>query len=208
MSHDVAAAYDAMADRYVAHVRREFDKRTMVRERLEAFASMVEGQQLVADVGCGPGHVTKLLSDHGLNIVGYDIAEGLLVEARRSFPDLSFRVGDLTAIDLPDASLGGLVSRHSTIHLAPGELAAAFSEWARVLVPGAPLFVSFFAAATRADHGTPFDHAVVTAYALSPDVIAEELEASGFGDLDVGLRPFGPTERPLDQAIILARLSA
>ena len=208
MSDDVGVAYDAMAEQYVAFVGREFEKRTMVRERLEAFAAMVSGAGPVADVGCGPGHVTKLLSELGLTMVGYDVSEGLLAEARTAFPELAFHNGDLTALDVTAESLAGIVSRHSTIHLASRRLPEAFAEWARVLEPGAPLFLSFFAAATEAEHATPFDHAVTMAYALFPGTIVAYLEAAGFVEIDVTMRPFRPGERPLDHALILASRSS
>lgn len=205
MSRDVGAAYDAMAERYVAFVGREFEKRTLVRERLEAFASMVAGPGPVADLGCGPGHVTHLLVELGLDAVGYDVSEGLLGEARSAFPELAFHTGDLTALDLGDGSLAGIVSRHSTIHLDPTLLSGAYREWVRVLEPSAPVFLSFFAAANEDDHGTPFDHAVTTAYALFPATIVAELEAAGFVEIDVVMREYRSGERPLDHALILAR---
>lgn len=208
MSSDVGAAYDAMAEQYVAFVGREFTKRTLVRERLEVFAAMVAGAGPVADLGCGPGHVTKLLSELGLTAVGYDISEGLLSEARRAFPELTFHPGDLTRLAVDENSLAGIVSRHSTIHLDPECLPDAFDEWARVAEPGAPLYLSFFAAAAEKDHGTPFDHAVTTAYALFPATIVANLKAAGFVEVDVAMRRFGPGERPLDHGLILARLSS
>ena len=194
-----------MADQYVALVRREFDKRTLVRERLEVFATMVRGAGPVADLGCGPGHVTSLLAGLGLDAVGYDVSDGLLTEARQAFPDLTFSHGDLTNLELPDASLSGIVSRHSTIHLAPGALPAAFAEWARVLEAKAPVFVSFFAAAGPETHGTAFDHAVITGYAFAPTTVTAMLAEAGFDEIDVAMRPFRPGERPLDHALILAR---
>ena len=208
MSSEVGAAYDALADEYVALVGREFEKRTLVRERLEAFAEMVSGVGPVADLGCGPGHVTQLLAGLGLSMVGYDVSEGLLAEAQRSFPELDFHLGDLTALDLADHCLAGIVSRHSTIHIDPALLLGVYQEWARVLEPDGAVFLSFFAAAAAEDHGDPFDHAVTTAYALFPATIVAALESAGFVEIDVVLREYGPGERPLNHALILARRAA
>ncbi len=75
----------------------------------------------------------------------------------------------------------------------------------RVLEPGAPVLVSFFASTTADTHGTPFDHAVVTAYELFPATLAQQLHDAGFADLEVGVRPPPEGGRPFDQGTILAR---
>jgi hypothetical protein len=78
-----------------------------------------------------------------------------------------------------------------------------FEEWMRVLESGAPVLVSFFASRSAQAHGSPFDHAVVTAYELFPATIARELQDAGFADVEVGVRPPPEGGRPLDQGTVL-----
>ncbi len=63
--------------------------------------------------------------------------------AREEHPGLRFEEGSMTALDLPDASLGGLLARHSTIHVPDAELPLAFAEFHRVLAPGAHVQLGF-----------------------------------------------------------------
>jgi SAM-dependent methyltransferase len=47
-----------------------------------------------ADVGCGVGYFSKLLHDLGFHVTGIDGREENVQEARRRFPDLSFRAAN------------------------------------------------------------------------------------------------------------------
>ncbi len=206
MTDAVRDSYDARAKEYTDLNLGDLDRVPGDRERLEAFARLVPpGAGVVADVGCGPGHVVQLLAELGVEAFGVDLSPAMIDEARRAFPRSTFHVGDLTSLDLADASLAGLVSRYSLIHLAPARLPDAFREWFRVLEPGAPVLVSFFASGASDAHGRPFDHAVVTAHALFPETVVAEMRAVGFERFDVSARGPLEDERPLDHATILAR---
>ena len=50
----------------------------------------------VADVGCGPGHVTAHLRDSGLDAFGIDLSPVMIDVARREHPGLRFEVGSMT----------------------------------------------------------------------------------------------------------------
>ena len=114
-------------------------------------------------------------------------------------------MGDLAALDVADSSLGGIVARYSLIHVHPRLLDGIFGDWLRVLEPGAPVLVAFFASSSAGAHGSPFDHAVVTAYELFPATIASQLQDAGFDRIEVaGRSPFAG-ERPLDHATVLGQ---
>jgi SAM-dependent methyltransferase len=205
MSGVVQDAYDSMAPLYTAVARGDIDRDTPDRDWLAEFAQLAalhDGP--VADLGCGPGYVTNYLSELGLPNLGYDLSPALIAEAQRAFPDTTFQVGDLTALDVASGTLAGIVSRYSLIHMPADQLVHAFAEFARLLKPGAPVLVSFFAANSADRHGAPFDHAVVTAYQLSPATLASQLSDAGFDRITVGTR--GPVlgERQLDHGTILA----
>ncbi|MGI9614337.1 MAG: class I SAM-dependent methyltransferase [Acidimicrobiales bacterium] len=206
MTDDVRASYDAMAELYAALFLGELERDTNFQDWLARFASLATVQTgIVADVGCGPGQVVDHLSELGLNVIGYDLSRGQIAQAQKAFPDSTFHVGDLAAIDAADSSLGGIVSRYSIIHLLPARLCEVFVEWMRVLEPGAPVLVSFFGSTTADAHGTPFDHKVATAYELLPAAVADQLRDVGFTDIEVGVLPPPEGGRPFDQGTILTR---
>ena len=59
----------------------------------------VDAPQRIVDLGCGPGHVTKLLAERWAKaeIVGIDNAAIMIERARRDVPALTFRHDDIAA---------------------------------------------------------------------------------------------------------------
>ncbi|MDY7105914.1 MAG: class I SAM-dependent methyltransferase [Actinomycetota bacterium] len=206
MTELVREAYDANAELYASLFLNELDSDTQSSTWLAEFARLAAAcRGLVADLGCGPGSVVHHLSSRGLPALGVDLSPGQIAQARQAFPDLHFQVGDLTELPFDDASLGGIVSRYSLIHLHPSDLDDVFVEWFRALEPGAPAFVSFFGSRSADAHGTPFDHKVVTAYELFPERVGQQLRDAGFTriELESTLLPEGG--RPFDHATLLGQ---
>jgi SAM-dependent methyltransferase len=206
MTAAVRDSYDARAKECAKLFLGDLDRVPLDREWLGAFAKLASaGDGGVADVGCGPGHIVNHLAELGVQAIGYDISPAMIGEARRAFPGSEFHVGDLTSLDIAACSLAGIVARYSLIHMAPAGLTDVFAEWFRVLKPGAPVLVSFFASNSSVTHGLPFDHAVVTAHALFPETVVSEMQSVGFDRFEVSTRKPLDGERALDHGTILAR---
>ncbi len=58
----------------------------------------------VLDVGCGTGRTTRPLADRGHDVVGIDVSERMVAQARERHPDLTFRVDDATDLAFADGS--------------------------------------------------------------------------------------------------------
>ncbi|MGI5218273.1 class I SAM-dependent methyltransferase [Nocardia sp. CA-290969] len=172
------------------------DALPLERALLAAFAELVRANSggPVADIGCGPGQVTAHLHALGSSVFGIDLCSAMVALARQAYPDLRFEQGSMTALDLPDAGLGGILAFYSTIHIQPEQLPLVFAEFERVLAPGGYLLLEFFAGADSQPQ--EFDHKVVPAYRWSPDSLAELLASAGFVEVDLryGVRLY----RPLD----------
>lgn len=138
----LGAGYDAVAADYAAHLSDELDYKPLDRALLAMLADEAAGRP-IADLGCGPGHVSGWLAHRGAHPVGIDLSPGMVAEAIRLNPGTDFRVGDLCALPADDAEFGAAAVLYSIIHLEPGELPGAFGELRRVLAPGAAALVSF-----------------------------------------------------------------
>ena len=206
MSDEVRASYDDAAELYASLFIGDLHGTPMAKHWLGEFAELAAGSGgRVADLGCGPGHVVEHLSGLGLDVVGYDLSPRMIEQARLAFPDADVRVGDFTALGLAAETFSGIVSRYSLIHLLPTQLQEVFVEWRRLLVPDAPLLVSFFGARSVEGHAEAFDHKVATAYALSPTTVAADLEHAGFRIVEVSSQALPAGGRPYDDAVIFAR---
>lgn len=190
-------AYDAAAPAYAELFGDELRNRPLDRAMLAAFAELVRanGEGRVADLGCGPGHVTAHLATLGLSVFGVDASPAMVETARRAHPALRFETGSMAALDLADGALGGVLSRWSVIHTPPPELPAVLTEFHRVLAPGGHLLIGF-SASEDASHPTQvFDHAVAPAYRWWPDHLAALLRTAGLGEVARMVREPQPADR-------------
>ncbi|MFF3909612.1 class I SAM-dependent methyltransferase [Streptomyces sp. NPDC001848] len=201
-------AYDAAAPVYAQLFRDELRDRPLDRAILSAFAEVVSasGNGQVADLGCGPGHITAHLDELGLAAFGVDASPEMIKLARDAYPGLRFDVGSMAALDIADGGLGGVLSRWSVIHTPPQELPVIFAEFHRVLAPGGHLLIGFSAGDDPSHAPQVFDHTVAPAYRWSPDHLAAMLHESGLAEVARMVRRPQPTDRRQFQEIhLLAR---
>ncbi|MFG2568589.1 class I SAM-dependent DNA methyltransferase [Streptomyces sp. NPDC048567] len=177
------AYYDTVAEDYAARVPGLFAEDVPGRALIGAFAEEVraDGGLPVADLGCGPGHVTAHLAGLGLSVHGVDVSPRMVDIARHRHPELRFETGTMDALGLPDGGLGGIVAWWSILHTPPDLLPALFAEFRRVLAPGGRLLLGF-----HAGNGEPYTsekRAGGFAYAihlLSTERVVGQLEEAGF----------------------------
>lgn len=105
----IRAAYDTVADDYAERLSTELAARPLDRAMLAALAEFVKTVDggPVADIGCGPGHVTAYLHSLGLSTVGIDLSPAMVAAARRAYPELRFDEDSMTDLSLSDGFLSG-----------------------------------------------------------------------------------------------------
>ncbi|MEU8077627.1 class I SAM-dependent methyltransferase [Catellatospora citrea] len=142
---DTRTSYDTVADSYSDLTRDALAAEPHLSAGLGLFADLVRaaGAGPVADVGCGPGHITAHLHRLGLDVFGIDLSPAMIEVARREHPGLRFEVGSMTGLDLADGSAAGLLAFWSLIHVPDEAVPGVLGQFRRVLRPGAPLLVGF-----------------------------------------------------------------
>jgi SAM-dependent methyltransferase len=177
------AGYDVLAVEHTETIRWDptLGDAPLDRAMLGLFAEWSTGKSVV-DVGCGSGRVTRYLADLGLDVSGIDLSPEMIALARRLYPDLRFEVGSMTALDLPDASVGGLLGYFSIIHVPWEHRARVFAEFRRVLTPGGYLMLTFQVGDERRRRdevdGRPIPP--LDWYRQRPDEVVDLLAAAGF----------------------------
>lgn len=79
----------------------------------------------VLDVGCGPGALSAAAAARGADVTGVDLAAGMLAEARRRHPGITFLEGDADDLPFPDGAFDVALGAFIVNHLPHPERAAA-----------------------------------------------------------------------------------
>jgi SAM-dependent methyltransferase len=179
---DTRISYDTVAVSYAGQIRDALDRAPYLRSALALFADMIRGGGPVADVGCGPGHITALLHELGIDAFGIDLSPAMIDLARHDHPGLRFEVGSMTDLRLADASLAGLLAVWSLIHIPDEAIPSVFGHFRRVLHPSGPLLLGFHVGnesrlKTQGYGGHPMK---VHVHRRQPDQVAAWLRDAGF----------------------------
>ncbi|MGH3380015.1 MAG: class I SAM-dependent DNA methyltransferase [Actinoallomurus sp.] len=181
---DTRTSYDTVAVSYADQLRDALAGEPYLRAALSLFADLVRavGGGPVADVGCGPGHVTAHLYELGIDAFGIDLSPGMIDVARRDHPDPRFAVGSMTDLALPDASTAGLLAFWSLVHVPDDAVPAILGQFRRVLRPGGPLLLGFHAGdrSTLKTQGYGGHPMKVYVHRRGPDQLTAWLRDAGF----------------------------
>ncbi len=111
--------------------------REVIEELLE-----LDGARL-ADIGCGDGALTRLMTRLGASVTGIEPSENQLARARAAEPAGGevYLQSVAEALPLPDASLDVVLFFNSLHHIPVAHQAKALAEAARALKPGGRLCV-------------------------------------------------------------------
>ena len=208
----VRAAYDAVARAYHDQLGNELAGKPLDRAVLHAFTELA-GAGTIADVGCGPGHVTRFLAARHPPVIGIDISPGMIGVAREHAPALAFAVGSMLHLPAADRAWSGAIALYSIIHLTAADRARACREFARTVRPGGWLLVAFhidspgFAAGAVNHLTTWFGKEVeLDGYFLDPAAVTRDVEAAGFAACATLIRsPWPDIEYPSRRCYLLAQ---
>jgi ubiquinone/menaquinone biosynthesis C-methylase UbiE len=208
LTRSIRESYDRLAEEYAHRIADELQHKPLDRELLDRLARETLGKGEVCDMGCGPGHVARYLRDAGAGVFGLDLSPGMLEQARRLNPGISFRQGNMLSLDLPDGSLAGIAAFYAIVNLPKESLPLAFREMARVLQPGGLLLLAFHIGDEALHEDELWGQKISMDFFLLPVAEARShLEGAGFTVEEVVERqPYAPeVEYQSRRAYIFAR---
>lgn len=137
----------AASDRGRRYDQTNRGNRAIVAERLRLTRRLLRRAGLddltrrpVLDVGCGNGNELARMQELGAPpsaLLGIDLLPDRIELARRDHPDIEFRTGDASRLDLPDASFDLVLSMTVLSSVLDSDMARQIAgEMARVLRPG------------------------------------------------------------------------
>ncbi len=204
----VLATFAAVATRYGDALTSELEQLPFERWLLDRIVTEADAGPVV-EVGCGPGHVTAWLAEHGADAQGLDLSPDMIREAHDRFPGLTFTVGDLRMLMRPAAGDGwaAVLAWYSLIYLAPSELPGAVAALARPLRSGGLLVLALHAGEGLRTAGTWFDQPVELEVVLhDSSAVVDTVKAAGLTDVEWFVRgPVGSRGETFPRLYVLAR---
>ncbi len=153
------AGYDGFADSYAAFVASDAaDPLTALggaTVHVLAVAGEVDGLR-VCDLGCGEGHLSRVLAARGGRVVGVDVSRRMLALARQRTPrpGLDYLLADAQqTLPLPAAAFDLAISNMALMDIP--DLAAVYRAVARILRPGGRFVASITHPCFQSPHSSP-----------------------------------------------------
>lgn len=135
----VKEAYDSIADTYHDTYCKDFYNNPYAKGDFTCYQMLLKhlsrGARIL-DLGCGCGKVAKYFSDLGFVTVGLDFSEGMLSHARQDYPELDFRLQDISNFNLSD-KFDGAIYAYSLFHLNKNQAEDSIRCLCKVLVANA-----------------------------------------------------------------------
>jgi SAM-dependent methyltransferase len=206
-------SYDAVAEQYANQISDELAGKPVDRAFYALLAELVGTDGTVADVGCGPGHVSDHLASLGLTVLGIDASPGMITVARQRYSRPRFEVGTFAGLPADNSGWAGAVVPYSIIHLDRSGRRAAAVELARAIRPGGWLLVAFHIedadnAVGSVAHLTEWwgSEVDLDVHFLDPAEVASDFAAAGFTVMSrTDRQPWPGVEHQSRRSYLLAR---
>jgi SAM-dependent methyltransferase len=134
-TRETRATYDVIGPEYA---QRSTGPAAWTTTELDHLSAVLPPGSRVADIGCGPGHHTRLLRERGFRTVGFDLSRGMLA----SQGVRGVAQADMRALPMAAGALDAIWSAAALLHIPRPEVPVVLGEFARVLRPGGELVLS------------------------------------------------------------------
>ena len=195
--HELTASTPAMWAETFARSTRMNSWRTLRLSRTrewELIRRHVAPGAAVLDAGCGFGEWVSFLTDHGYRAEGVDYSPEVVSRLRNTYPDLTWKVGDMNHLPYEDGAFDAVISWGAIEHDEAGP-SRSLSDFRRVLRAGGVIIVTVpvdspaqrRAAAYLYPRGETSQ--AFFQYFMTADELASQVTAAGFEVIDQAVLP-------------------
>lgn len=135
---NVISAYNTIAKAYDGAYAENDD---IDRKYLDEFIKKIEGGAIL-DMGCGTGGNTAYLIKKGINAIGIDASEGMVEVAKKAYPFLDIKRGNILNAPFEDKTFAGIVLAYVINHFNNIGLQMLKQEIDRLLRDDGFVFIS------------------------------------------------------------------
>jgi SAM-dependent methyltransferase len=132
VSQKVIEIYDALAEQYALHYESGNPDKPLWGEFLK---HVKKGSKLL-DLGCGTGSTADYFFQRGMRVEGVDLSPRMIEVAKRRFPAIVFRRGDIRKLRYPLGQLGAVWAGYSLFHMPRSDFEKVVAKVRRLLARG------------------------------------------------------------------------
>jgi trans-aconitate methyltransferase len=132
-------------DQFAVEYARRFMDMNEYSDSIDRFCDSIENTQpKILELACGPGNVTRLLKSRfpESQITAIDLAPQMIEIARKSLPEVDFRVMDVRNISTIPGRFDAIMCSFCLPFLSKEDTEKLIVDCAQQLVPGGVLYVS------------------------------------------------------------------
>jgi SAM-dependent methyltransferase len=145
-------AYDGLVGEVVAGFDYFFE--TYARREADHFLAHLGTEDVILDLGCGPGSASRYFAGKGYTAVSADLSEEMVKECKRRSLDHVVRL-DLEALPFRYHSLDAIWAHTSLLHVPKARLTHTLEGLKRTLKPGGAMFIALIEGDGEGYQGRP-----------------------------------------------------
>lgn len=201
---NIIDAYSASAKIYSEKFYNELDYKPLDRLLLDRFTQLIPQNELVCDIGCGPGEVANYLYNKKIKVMGIDASGKMIEEAKKNNPEINFKVGDMFNLDFSNDCFYGITSFYAIVNYKYDDIKKIIKEYHRILKKNGILFIAFHAEEKKLHVSDFFELKISLDFYFSDiDKIIKILKEYGFEIIEALERYPYKEEHPSKRAYIV-----
>jgi ubiquinone/menaquinone biosynthesis C-methylase UbiE len=99
-------------------------------------------RQKILDVGSGHGINAEYMHSKHFDIIGIDLSKTMLEYARKKYPHIEFRLGDMTKLPFQNETFDGILASYSVIHLPKDAISGVLAKLNVILKSNGIMYLS------------------------------------------------------------------
>lgn len=203
---NIINAYNSSAKIYSKKFYNELDYKPLDRQLLDRFAQLIPKNELVCDIGCGPGEVANYLFNKKIKVMGIDASGKMIEEAKKMNPKIRFKIYDMFNLDIPDNYFFGITSFYAIGNYRYNDIKKIIKDHHRVLKKNGILLIAFHSGGKKLHVDNFFEIKIsLDFYFSDEDKIIKILKETGFNILEALVRYPYKDEYPSKRAYIIGK---
>jgi SAM-dependent methyltransferase len=176
-------AYDAVASTYAQKYGDEILLKPIVQKFIADFVRPIPQNEIICDMGCGPGQVARYLYNN-LNrshTIGIDLSPKMIDEAHKLNPGITFKCADMLQMEEHEV-YGGIIALYFIVNFQPEHLPMVFAKLYSLLKNNGRLLLSFHMGNDEMLRVEDMWNSgkAISFYMFTPETVSKALVLAGF----------------------------